>query len=62
MFPIVTLPKLALLGLTVTEPCAIPVPESGIVTAELVASDTRLNIPPAGPVVVGAKVVLKVTL
>lgn len=62
MRPSVTLPKLALLGLAVSEPCAIPVPESGIAIAELVALDTRLNIPPAGPVVVGAKVVLKVTL
>lgn len=58
----VTLPKLALLGLLVSEPGASPVPESEILSGEPVASDTMASVPLAPPVAVGVKLALKVTL
>lgn len=60
--PTVTLPKLALLGLAVSDPDDMPVPERAMLSGELDASETILTAPLAAPVLVGAKVVMKVTL
>jgi len=38
------------------------VPESGILSGEFDAFETMLNVPLAAPVLVGAKVAVKVTL
>jgi len=62
LLPIVTFPKFALLGLAVSEPAPIPVPESGMASGELDASETMLNAPLAAPALEGAKVAVKVTL
>ena len=61
MFPTVTFPKFALLGFAVNAPGVRPVPESGILSGELDASETMLNVPLAAPALVGAKVAVKVT-
>ena len=60
--PTVTLPKLALLGLAVNDPDDMPVPERAMLSGELDASETMLTAPLAAPVLVGAKVVMRVTL
>jgi len=62
LFPTVTFPKFALPGFGLSEPAVVPVPESGMLSAELDASETILNAPLAAPAPVGAKVALKVTL
>lgn len=62
MFPNVTLPKFTLVGFAVSAPAATPVPESGILSGELDALETMFNVPLAAPALVGAKVVVKVTL
>ena len=62
LLPVVTLPKLTLLGFAVKEPDASPVPESAMLSGELDASDTIATVPLAVPAVVGAKRRLKVTL
>ena len=62
MFPTVTFPRFALPGFGLREPAVVPVPESGMLSAELDASETMLNVPLAAPVLAGAKVALKVTL
>ena len=50
------------MGFGVSAPGARPVPDSGMLSGELEASETMLNAPLAGPAVVGAKIALKVTL
>ena len=62
MFPTVTFPKFALPGFAVSEPAARPVPESGMPSGELDASETMLSAPLAVPALAGAKFALKVTL
>lgn len=60
--PTVTLPKLRLVGLAVSAPGATPVPDIGIVSVGLVALLDTEMLPVAAPVVVGAKLALKLVL
>ena len=62
MFPTVTFPKFTLVGFGVSAPAVRPVPESGILSGELDALETTLNVPLAAPALVGAKVAVNVTL
>lgn len=62
LLPRATLPKLVLVGFAVTAPGASPVPESGRLSGDPVASDTIASAPVAAPAAVGAKPTLKVTL
>jgi hypothetical protein len=62
LLPTCTLPKARVVGFAVSELAATPVPESEMLSGELDASETMLNAPLAAPALVGAKVVVKVTL
>lgn len=62
LVPTTTLPKLRLVGDTVSVPAAVPVPESAIVRGEFDAFDTTDKLPLAAPAPVGVKVAVKVTL
>jgi hypothetical protein len=60
--PMVTLPKLRLVGDTANWPADVPVPESAILSVELDAFDTTDRLPLAAPALVGVKVAVNVTL
>jgi hypothetical protein len=60
--PTTTLPKSKLAGETDSWPCAVPVPESAMLSGELSAVDTTERLPLLDPVAVGAKVIVNVTL
>lgn len=60
--PVVTLPKLRLVGLAVSWPGVTPVPARGTLRAELEAFDVIVRLPLAALPDVGVKVTLKVTL
>ena len=62
LLPVVTFPKPRLVGLAVSWPGVIPVPDSGTFTAELDAFDVMARLPLAVLPDVGAKVTLKLTL
>ena len=62
LLPTCTLPKARLVGFAASTPAATPVPESGMLSGELDASETILNAPLAAPALAGAKVAVKVTL
>ena len=62
MLPVVTFPKLRLVGLAVTWPGGLPVPESGTFRAELEAFDVMARLPPTVLPDVGVKITLKLTL
>lgn len=62
MVPSVTLPKATLLGLATRAPDVTPVPESGMLSGELEASEVTLIDPVTAPAVLGAKMALKVTV
>ena len=62
LLPTCTLPKARLVGFAVSALAATPVPESEMLSGELDASETMLNAPLAAPALVGAKVMVKVTL
>jgi hypothetical protein len=57
-----TFPKLNVVGETANWPSAVPVPESGMLSRELDASETIDTVPLAEPVPVGANVTVNVTL
>ena len=60
LLPTTTLPKLTLVGLALSAPC-VPVPLRGIFNGEPGALLVIDTLPLALPVVVGAKVTVKVT-
>jgi hypothetical protein len=62
LLPVVTLPKLRLVGLVVSWPSVLPVPDSGTFRAELNAFDVIATLPLTVLPDVGAKVTLKLTL
>jgi hypothetical protein len=55
LLPTCTLPNARLVGLAVSDPCATPVPERGMVRSELLPVDVMLMLPLSAPVAVGAK-------
>jgi hypothetical protein len=62
LLPIVTFPKLRLVGLDVSWPSVFPVPESGTLREELDAFEVIARLPLTVPPDVGLKVTLKLTL
>ena len=62
LLPTVTLPKLRLVGLAPSEPGDTPVPDSGMVSVGLEASDVMVMLPLAPPAVDGANETVKVVL
>ena len=62
LLPVVTFPKLRLVGLDVSWPGAEPVPDNGTFRAELDAFDVIARLPLALLPDVGVKVTLKLTL
>jgi hypothetical protein len=59
--PTTTLPKLRLAGASDNWPCAVPVPESAILSDELFAVETTASVPLVVPVALGPKVTVNVT-
>jgi hypothetical protein len=57
-----TLPKLKLVGETVSWPAAVPVPESARLSVEFDAFEIRDRVPFSAPALVGVKVAVNVTL
>ena len=62
MLPIVTLPKLRLVGLAPSVPGVTPVPESGMVRVGLDAFEVMAMLPLALPVAGGANETVKLAL
>jgi hypothetical protein len=62
LLPTVTLPKLKLAGLAVSEPGVTPVPVNPTVRGELEASDVMVTLPLTAPAAWGAKATVKVVL
>ena len=60
--PMVTFPKLKLVGETAKVPAAVPVPESAIPSVEFEAFDSTDRVPLAAPALDGVKVVVNVAL
>jgi hypothetical protein len=60
--PTVTVPKFSVAGETDNDPCANPVPESGILNGEFEAFDTSERLPLIAPETVGANLTVKVTV
>lgn len=60
--PMVTLPKPMLVGLGVSAPSAVPVPETPIVREGFVLLEEMVTVPLCAPVVVGVKLIWKVVL
>ena len=60
--PVCTLPKLKLVGLEASWPCASPLPESGTESVGLLAFELIVRDPAAAPAAVGVNVAVKVAL
>ena len=62
LLPTCTLPKLRLVGLAVSAPGVIPVPDNGMVRVGFEAFDVMVTLPLAAPAEAGANFTLKVAL
>jgi hypothetical protein len=62
LFPTATLPKPIVLGFGTSSEAEIPVPDNGIFTAELEASEVIVIVPVIAPVACGANVTVNLVL
>jgi hypothetical protein len=62
LLPTCTVPNARLVGFAASVPGTTPVPESGMLSVELDASETMLSDPLAEPALPGAKIAVKLTL
>lgn len=62
LLPTCTLGNASEVGFAESNPGVTPVPESGMLSGELGASETMLNAPLAAPALAGVKIAVKVTL
>ena len=60
LLPTWTLPNARLVGFALNDPCATPVPESGMETVAVLAMEFIVNVQLAAPAIEGVKMVLNV--